>query len=153
MATSGGTADEMVLGVDSVGGVVGRDVAGEDQGAALVRLGEGRFADLCLIPTVDVPIIGRRLSLRLTTSRPVHLPEAALAITDGTVQNLGTPRTTIGAARGAGGSPGAFTVLTEASPEAIRLGNTTMSAHGIVLDGGLRLSSLTARPSFGRLEC
>lgn len=153
MATSGGTADDMTLGMDSVSGVVGRDAVSPDRGAALVRLEEGRLQDLCLIPTVDMPIIGGRLSLRLVTSRPVRLPAAALAVTDGTVQALGTPRTTIGAARGAGGSPGTFTVLTDASQEAIRLGHTDMSVHGIVLDGGLRLSSLSAKPSFGTQEC
>lgn len=153
MATSGGTADEMVLGLDSVSGVAGRDAVGPEKGAALVRLEEGRFEDLCLIPTVDLPIIGARLSLRLVTSRPVRLPAAALAVTDGTVQALGTPRTTIGASRRTGGAPGAFTVLTDASPESIRLGQTDMSVHGIVLDGGVRLSSLSARPSFGALKC
>ena len=153
MATSGGTADEMTLGIDSVSGVAGRDAVGPEQGAALVRLEEGRFADLCLIPTVDVPIIGGRLSLRLVTSRPVRLPAAALAVTDGTVRALGTPRTTIGASRGVGETPGVFTVLTDASHEAIRLGQTDMAVHGIVLDGGLRLSSLSARPSFGTLTC
>ena len=36
---------------------------------------------------------------------------------------------------------------------ALLLGATDLASHGLVLEGGLRMSSLRVHPSFGELEC
>ncbi|KQZ68558.1 hypothetical protein ASD66_14765 [Nocardioides sp. Root151] len=147
MASSGGTSDSMVLGVGTVGTIVEDDDAlAGDSAAAMVRMGTTHLDDLCLVPRVELPLVGDLLSIRIRSAAPVTLGDVTLAASGARLGGLHTPRTTMGLGAG-------FEARTEPGPDAITLGDLDLETHGIVLDGGLRLSSLGVRTSAKELSC
>lgn len=153
MASSGGTSDSMVLGVGTVATIVEDDDAlAGDSAAAMVRMGTTHLDDLCLVPRVQLPLVGDLLSIRIRSAAPVTLGDVTLAAAGARLGGLQAPRTTMGPGTSMGHS-GGFEARTEPGPDAITLGDLDLETHGIVLDGGLRLSSLGVRTSAKELSC
>lgn len=150
--TSAGTADSVYLSPSRDVDITGIDSVSEPRSAGLVRVHGSVLADLCLIPRVELPIIGGIGSLRITSSRPVGLSDVSLAATEGNLAGLDLPATVVGRADGPAGSPGGFALSSEGDGD-VRLGPSALQAYGLVLHDGISLRSLTLRPGLRGLEC
>lgn len=154
-----GTADSLAMGAASDQSITDLETTQSSRGVALVDIADGRLDDLCLLPRVYLPLLGRTASLRITSGNDVLLKEVTLAAKDMKASTLQTPRVSIGYApepeqmdKGFTGGPGSFSIASSGD-DAIVMDDLAVSAYGMVLPDGMRLSSIGLRPSFDDQTC
>lgn len=154
-----GTADSLQMGAATDQSITGLETTREGRGVALVDIADGRLDDLCLLPRVYLPLLGRTASLRITSPDDVLLSQVTLAARDMKASQLQTPEVSIGFVPGSGlldkgftGGPGSFS-LASSGDDQIVMDDLAVAAYGMVLPDGMRLSSLGLRPSFDDQSC
>lgn len=155
LATSRGTADSLRIATATAGDVTGIGGRGADRGTAKIQVDRPRLDDLCLLPRVTLPFVGKVAWLRITSDAPVGLGSVVLAAGEGTLGGLTTPHTVIGGAAGdfAPTRPGGFLVATKGDPGEVELRAMGMQAYGLVLDEGMRMSRIALMPGLGPASC
>lgn len=154
-----GTADSLAMGAATDRSITGLETTRDGRGVALVDIGDGQLDDLCLLPRVYLPLLGRSASLRITSGTDVLLSQVTLAAKDMNASQLETPEVSIGYVpedgleeKGFTGGPGSFT-LTSSGDDAIVMDDLAVAAYGMVLPDGMRLSTIGLRPSFDDQTC
>jgi hypothetical protein len=157
ISASHGTARSLVLGTSTDQAVTGTSLPGEGaRAAAVVNVTSTELDDLCLLPRFELPLLGRVIGLRLSTSDPVHLGRITLAASEGAAAGLDLPETVVGTAS-LGGSqvPGVGTggFVVRSSGGEVDFDGLDMPTLGLVLNDGLRLDTLSLRAGVGDQHC
>ena len=156
LRTRAGTADELQLAIGTDRSVTGLASTDSARPVGLVDLRDGDLEDLCLLPRFDLPVVGQLLTLRIVSPGRVRIGEVTLAANGGTAGRLAVTNAIVGGSAGdrpgAIGGPGSFAVESE-GPEAVRLGGVDLTTYGLVLQDGIRLTSLTIHPALGDQHC
>lgn len=156
LSTTRGAADRMSIAMGGDSGVTGIAMDEQDRPVAVVRVQDAEMDDLCLVPRLNLPVVGKLISLKLTTGRTVRMNSVDLAAGATTLDGLRVPQTTIGAAAGTDGvrgHAGGFGVVSEGAPGAIVMDRLAMQAYGLRLNDGISLRSLALRAELGDQDC
>lgn len=153
IASTHGTAQNLVVGAGADTAATGTAVAGEYRGVALVHLTDGRLDDLCLMPRFGLPAVPGRLTIKLSSASAVHLGEVTLAVDSAGVGQLDTRRTVVGAGPGAGAPKQQFEIATETGERAVEIREFGLETFGLTLDEGLDLRTLAVRVGVGDQPC
>ncbi|RNL65076.1 hypothetical protein EFK50_03625 [Nocardioides marmoriginsengisoli] len=152
ISSSHGAADSLALVMSTDRAITGLDM-GSVRPQALVHLTGAEFDDLCLVPRLELPIIGGLASIRLHTGDAVGLRDVTLSAAQ-TRAGVDLPATVIGAAAGDQGlTPGGFMIETARTRGGVDLERVEMQAYGLVLADGITLRSLKVRPALGDQHC
>lgn len=155
LVTTRGAADRMTISLGTDDSVTGLDGPGEPRPVAIVRIKGAELQDLCLVPKVKVPVLGRTLAITISSSRKVAMGSASLGVDRSVISGLTLPRTEIGAAldEGAPGAPGGFGARTVGGDKSVLLADAHLKVYGLSLDEGLSMRSFGLKPNLGDDSC
>lgn len=155
--TSGGTSDSLTLVTGNDGRLTALAPTGSGEAAPLVELSDTRLEDLCLVPTVELPLLGAVFSVKVMTGRPVDIGRITLTTTDVAAAGVRLPRTTLGYVNDpnvAGAPQGSTLVLgTEAAPSATSLSDADLGVYGMEVSDGFLVRSLRINAGTDDLAC
>jgi hypothetical protein len=155
LVTTRGAADRMTISLGTDDSVTGMDGPGEPRPVAIVRIGGAELQDLCLVPRVKLPVLGRTLALTISSSRTVRMDSASLGVDRSVISGLTLPRTEVGAALDAGapGQQGGFGARTVGGDKSVLMEDAHLKVYGLTLDKGLSMRSLGLKPELGDDTC
>ncbi|HSV38956.1 MAG TPA: DUF6230 family protein [Nocardioidaceae bacterium] len=154
LTSSQGRADRLSITLGTDREVTGMDGGDRARPVALLHVSKAELADLCLVPRLKLPVIGRMFSLRISSGRTVRMGSANLAAAQATVDGLEVPHTYVGASpEDSPARPGGFAMATGGERGSVRLDGLDTQVYGLTLEDGMSLRSIVLRPRFGDQHC
>ena len=154
LTSSHGRADRLSIALGTDAEVTGIERDDPARRVAVIQVSEAELADLCLLPRLELPVIGRMLSLRISSGRTVRMGSASLAAGEATLDRLDVPHTYVGASpTDSPARPGGFAMATGGEPGSVQLDGLDAQVYGLTLEDGMSMRSLALRPRFGDQHC
>ena len=151
LTSSHGTADRLAIALGSDAEVSGIEHAAKGRRIAVINVSDAELADLCLVPRLKLPVVGRLFSLRISSGRTVKMASASLATAEATVARLDVPEAHVGASpEDSPARPGGFAMSADGGVE---LDGLDAQVYGLRLDDGMSMRSLMVRPRLGDQHC
>lgn len=143
--TSGGTSESLTL-VAAADGRLTEIATGTGRAAPTVELTDSRLDDLCLVPRLDVPLLGR-VSITLATGRTVDVGRITLATSSADAAGLHLPETTLGT------SEAPLVLRTSDDASSTQLTDAHLDVYGLELSDGFLLRSLRIGAGGDEVAC
>jgi len=92
---AGGSLGALSLTNGDISGMGGYAAGASNHIGAQLNAKDADLDGLCLVPRFKLPLIGKTLALRLSSTAPVRLPDVTLGATDSVVKHLDLPAASV----------------------------------------------------------